>query len=43
MADCDGCGAHVSREYARVFADPDGVVHRCPECGSHGKMAPGDP
>lgn len=43
MADCDGCGAHVSAEYARVFADADGVVHRCPQCGPYGNMTPGEP
>jgi hypothetical protein len=30
--ECAGCGAHVSREFARTSSDADGVVHACPSC-----------
>jgi len=40
MPGCDGCGAHVSTEYARVFADAHGVVPRCPRCGPSGNTVP---
>jgi len=29
--ECDRCGAHVSRQFARCFG-VDGVVHGCLEC-----------
>lgn len=29
---CGHCGAHVSHDFARVFGDNDGLVHRCPNC-----------
>lgn len=29
---CGHCGTHVSHDFARVFGDNEGTVHRCPSC-----------
>ena len=30
--ECRNCGGRVSADFARVFGDNDGVVHRCMQC-----------
>jgi hypothetical protein len=30
--ECSGCGTHVSQDYARVFSDNSGTLHRCHSC-----------
>lgn len=30
---CDNCGNFVSTNYVRVFADNDGTLRSCYECG----------
>jgi hypothetical protein len=35
MPTCDNCDAHVSNRFARVFADPDGELHACPDCAAN--------
>lgn len=32
MKECENCGSHVSRAWARVASDNDGVVHHCVNC-----------
>jgi len=32
MPQCEGCGAFVSSDFARVMGDNDGNVHGCLEC-----------
>lgn len=32
MPECATCGSHVSRQFARVFADQHGDVLACVEC-----------
>jgi len=32
MPACEGCGAFVSSDFARVMGDNDGNVHGCLEC-----------
>lgn len=39
MPDCDHCGMHISEQFARVFADPRGEVHACPDCATHAGIA----
>ncbi|MFB6155297.1 MAG: hypothetical protein ABEJ22_05330 [Haloferacaceae archaeon] len=39
MPECDNCGAHVSRQFARVFADDRGRVHACPACAANAGIA----
>jgi len=34
MATCDACGAHVTDDYRRVFATPDGELAGCPSCAA---------
>jgi len=29
---CENCGAAASDDYARVFGDNKGRLHRCPDC-----------
>ncbi|WP_336035588.1 DUF7563 family protein [Halobacterium yunchengense] len=35
MPRCDHCDAHVSDQFARVFADEDGRLHACPNCAAN--------
>lgn len=39
MPRCDYCGAHVSREFARVFAGKDGRLLACPNCSANAGIA----
>ncbi|MEM4780690.1 MAG: hypothetical protein QXG03_03900 [Halalkalicoccus sp.] len=32
MVRCDRCDGYVSRDYARVFGDNEGLVGNCPNC-----------
>ncbi|WP_425498425.1 DUF7563 family protein [Natrinema soli] len=34
MPECSNCGAHVTEQYKRVFADNTGTLHACPNCRS---------
>ena len=38
---CEYCGNHLSDQYARVFGDQDGRVHRCSECDSETRLHAG--
>lgn len=38
MATCDNCGVFVTADYARVFADNDGVVQGCPHCTAFSEL-----
>ncbi|WP_284013258.1 DUF7563 family protein [Halobaculum litoreum] len=33
-SECQFCGRHVTRRFARVFGDEDDVAHRCLACDS---------
>jgi DNA-directed RNA polymerase subunit RPC12/RpoP len=35
MPRCDHCDAHVSDDFARVFADEDGRILACPNCSAN--------
>ncbi|WP_419894495.1 DUF7563 family protein [Natrinema thermotolerans] len=35
MPECDGCGAHVTPDYHRVFSTPDGDLPVCINCTSN--------
>ncbi|MGB9964443.1 hypothetical protein [Halobacterium sp. CBA1126] len=35
MPRCDHCDAHVSENFARVFANEDGYLHACPNCAAN--------
>ena len=39
MAKCKHCGAHVSEQFARVFADEFGEVYACPSCSANAGIA----
>ncbi len=39
MPECDHCGAHVSRRFARVFADEQGRIRACPDCSANAGIA----
>jgi len=39
MPTCDHCGAHVSDQFARVFADETGGIHACPSCSANAGIA----
>jgi transposase len=39
MPTCNHCGAHVSDQFARVFADERGRVHACPSCSANAGIA----
>ncbi|WEL18472.1 MULTISPECIES: hypothetical protein [unclassified Halorhabdus] len=39
MPECDHCGAHVSDQFERVFADADGRLRACPACSSTAGIA----
>lgn len=39
MSSCHHCGAHVSDQFARVFADETGRVHACPSCSANAGIA----
>jgi hypothetical protein len=39
--ECQGCGAIVSKTYARVFGDQDDALHSCSNCASQGAVASG--
>lgn len=32
MPNCDNCGAFVTPDFHRVFADNEGTLHGCHEC-----------
>jgi hypothetical protein len=32
MAECQNCGSHVSKRFARVMGDNNGKIHACPSC-----------
>ena len=42
MAECDRCGAHVSRRFFRVFASNDGELLGCPMCMSSTDLRDGE-
>ena len=39
MPECNHCGAHVSEQFARVFADEHGVIHACISCSANAGIA----
>ncbi|WP_424002074.1 DUF7563 family protein [Haloarcula salina] len=39
MPECDHCGAHVSDQFARVFADQRGHIRACPNCSANAGIA----
>ena len=39
MPKCNHCGAHVSEQFARVFADENGRVRACPDCSANAGIA----
>ena len=39
MPTCDHCSAHVSEQFARVFADEGGRVNACPNCSANAGIA----
>ncbi|QLG49750.1 DUF7563 family protein [Natrinema halophilum] len=39
MPKCDHCGAHVSEQFARVFADKHGKIHACISCSANAGIA----
>lgn len=39
MAYCYECNSHISDDFARVFADEDGIVWACPECAPQSGIA----
>ena len=39
MPTCDHCDAHVSEQFARVFADEGGRVNACPNCSANAGIA----
>jgi len=39
MPTCNHCNAHVSDQFARVFADETGRVHACPSCSANAGIA----
>ena len=39
MATCTHCDAHVSEQFARVFAGSDGEVRACPSCSANAGIA----
>jgi hypothetical protein len=39
MPTCDHCGAHVSDQFVRVFADESGRLHACPSCSANAGIA----
>ena len=39
MPTCDHCGAHVSEQFARVFADGSGRLFACPHCAANAGIA----
>jgi len=39
MPKCNHCGAHVSDQFARVFADELGDVRACPNCSANAGIA----
>ena len=39
MPECNHCGAHVSDQFARVFADEYGHIRACPNCSANAGIA----
>ena len=39
MPHCNHCSAHISEQFARVFADDHGEVHACPGCATNAGIA----
>ena len=39
MPECNHCGAHVSKRFARVFADEGGQIRACPSCSANAGIA----
>lgn len=39
MPNCDHCGAHVSDQFVRVFADESGDIRACPACAKNAGIA----
>jgi hypothetical protein len=39
MPTCDHCKAHVSEQFARVFADESGRLRACPNCSANAGIA----
>jgi hypothetical protein len=39
MTTCDHCDAHVSEQFARVFAADSGEVLACPSCSANAGIA----
>jgi len=40
-AECQNCGAHVSRDFRRTFGDQDDIAHRCTACDCMPRIARG--
>lgn len=41
MVECQHCGSEVTEQFARVFGDNEGTVHRCRCCDSSVRLAEG--
>ncbi|MFB6150221.1 MAG: hypothetical protein ABEJ40_00295 [Haloarculaceae archaeon] len=39
MPTCNHCGAHISDQFVRVFADETGHVRACPSCSANAGIA----
>lgn len=39
MPECVTCGTHVSRQFARVFADEDDEIYACLGCTANAGIA----
>lgn len=39
MPACDHCDSFVSADFARVFADDDGLIRACLECSGNAGIA----
>lgn len=39
VLNCNHCGAHISEQFERVFADEQGRVFACPGCSANAGIA----
>lgn len=39
MPVCNHCNAHVSEQFAKVFAEADGTIMACPDCAANAGIA----